>query len=327
MSLRKIKADIASEHGIQIKNEAEDIWLIDRINDAACEIYMSEDLPNSLKEQNFTFKDKQEVITLPWHVGEVRGIRRPCYNDQHPITLHDLRPRYHLNSWGDVSPDVWRIVGVKPTLINIESILPLTFKVPNPEPGNVTFTAQGMTAGGQLKQYEVVLAEGQTEVKMTNDIAEFNWITKDTVTINTVSIFSGTTLIGELVHVLDRTRYVALHVADNCYLPISGCPCGEVMIDVLYKPLYIPMYRDSDCFQIDGYEHNIVLKFGEMYTRDPAESGSYKSKLDNRANNQANDVQQGRVTKVNFGFNQTLQTYRAVTNPYYCDYNSIYGRD
>ena len=96
------------------------------LNRAAVMIYDQYDLPGSVFEQFFCVDNNQHVVTFPWYVGAIRGVR--WHDSSRLITLTDMRPRYHGVPW--TQPYLkWRQIQSTPLHTPLTNAGPLTFQI------------------------------------------------------------------------------------------------------------------------------------------------------------------------------------------------------
>jgi len=163
MSLKNILQDISTQFGIDITDTTERELYIERINQVSGELYNSMDLPGSVKEQIFQVDDRDNYqVSFPHYVDKLRAIR--FYNSNGgPITLEDMRPRYHLRRWGTNGLLKYRIKAQNARLAkHIENAAPLTFSLPTGklEVSDVVIDIVGRTVDSQQIEERITLIAG-----------------------------------------------------------------------------------------------------------------------------------------------------------------------
>jgi len=125
MPLSTILSKYASTLTIALDNQQQRTYAIDRINEAAREMWQAFDLIGSLREQVFDWDTTKNIIALPSYVHSVRGMKY-WFSDV-PVTLRDMRPRYSRQSQWVNSLD-WRLLAKSVLHTTIENASVLKFK-------------------------------------------------------------------------------------------------------------------------------------------------------------------------------------------------------
>lgn len=260
MSLRTIRAEIAADEGIKIDTASEKAYLDDKINKAAQELYEQNDLEGCLREQIFRTTSSDQQISLPFYVWEVRLVRN--YDYLRPITVQDMRPRYHFYGW--VEPFCrWRMkYSGHPVERNISNVGPLTITLPRACTSAFTITVIGQTGEAQRIQEYVTFAAGEVSKDTIENYIAIESFTKNRVNNEDVVIEDmGGTQLAAIPNSELKSSYTILQIADRFQ---TGD--GQLMLfEVLYKSRFTPMSNDDDSFICgDKFDRAIYFKTLEL---------------------------------------------------------------
>ena len=301
-------------------------YCLSEANRAAKELWETNDLVFALREQYFKLANDDVQVTLPYYVGHIRGARRPCFSQQHPVELNDMGPRYHYNAWGGVSTMQWRIKHTTPLLRPITSAGPLTIKVSKVQTSDVVFTVQGTTPYSQRTVTEVTLPTGDKVVNLDTVYTDITSISKNAVTTCDAVVYSqiDDLPISAIPSHLTKARYLILNVYEDC--------CGEwrtpqyntFNVEVLYKPLFFPFYFDGDEFQAEGYDEAVVQKVLANQERDPEKKREILKSLGGILTGRLEDFKRGQTSPVNQRRDAFLSAYEHIyENPYGSTYGQV----
>lgn len=274
MSLQKILLDIASECGVSISDDTERLWAIKMVNDAAKELWETEDLVGSLRELTFNIdSDAQSssMVSLPGYVDQLRGVKYSQVLGG-KIPQNDMRPRYHFGrGWGaNAFAMPVRVVResspLKRDIINASII---TFSIPESEDNDIVITIVGETTNSSRTAEKVTIIAGSTEVSTVgNFIGDLINIEKTSTNINNITITDvDYNELGVIFNNELKPKYKWLELQDNNVLRgQSNTSPIYTSIDILYKPKFIPFVELFDEFQAsDKYDRAIFYKFQELY--------------------------------------------------------------
>lgn len=306
MSLRNIVATTVAEFGIDVAQNYD--WLLAQINNAAQELHLSLDLVGALREQVFILPSDEDVVTLPFYVGDIRAIRKPKVSTE--ITLTDLRPRYHLYQWGGVAYDKFRIIGTSPIARELPAEMAITY-----HPKDALFTGCMVSVvGSTCRAARTVESLFVTkEVTGTVVFTDIESISKSIFTNYDVDIYSGTTIIATIANCMLRSKYTKIQVSDNCLSNVTFCSDSCRCVEVLYKQEFLPFVNDSDEFICEEYDQAIGWQFGVNYTKSSTDKQFYADKVRGYCSNKARTQEFGKQIIINFGPNRFLESYRYVT--------------
>lgn len=249
MPLSYILRRLYAETGLGTESRT---YLIDRINEAARQLYNKSDLPISLKECNIRANSNAE-LALPPFIGELRAIRSTDWNDQ--WELFDLRPRYNSREWPNVWKN-WRIKEYSPIKLEIENAAPVTATVPTLD-ATLEIYISGETVDSNNARETLVM--NSVEEVGTKSFTSIKSIQKNKITDENVTILDADENELAIIYAdqLDA-RYVIVDV--SAYPDLEHCPDGTYTMEVLYKPRMPILYNDQDVFPVDGMDDIIVLK-------------------------------------------------------------------
>lgn len=212
------------------------------LNRAAVMIYDQYDLPGSVFEQFFCVDNNKFVITFPWYVGAIRGVR--WHDSSRLVTMRDMRPRYHGVPW--TQPYLqWRQISATPLHTPLTNAGPLTFQISAAEtqPFDIIINGQTSMAAntteiitftpGDLVKNSVNLFEPENPFGITS-------IKKSAYTSSDVAVLVSATQ-AEVGRIANNQLY-----ASNIRVQIldwnAGTPfiLGEDCVEVLYKQRFSP---------------------------------------------------------------------------------------
>jgi len=278
-------------------------WLLEKVNQAAFELWKSDDLTHSVLEQVFEFDTENSQLTLPHYVGEVRGLRE--YNSGVAITLKDMRPRYNHYAWNSVGQWKYRVRGISPILRDLENSAPLTVTLVKPELIAVNVTITGATEFSARLSETVTIAAGATS---GNTVANFfpssvapqaiSEIKKDIVTKHNVEITDAD---GELIAVIPSnelsTRYTLVEIGDKFFNWSVNHNCVEVLFKLNYRPFVV----DTDEYPVSGYDDTIMWKVLENNATKIEDAIAFRKKASSLKSDLATDTEVSLDQDIKFG--------------------------
>lgn len=310
MPLKDILLKVSAEiYGSKLSTTADRDLIVRKINSAAKELYDSQDLIGSLREQVFNadLTDNWQ-ITLPYYVQHIRGVRTPC---KMPTKLEDMLPRYISEDWSSHSMS-WRKKHITPLSHTLDAASKLTFTLSGIETEDVIIYITGSTPTAQRTTETVIIAAGLTSVTTLNNYVDFPGITvirkKDLTTYNISITNDANVEVGFLPNCELEARNTIIQVVNGCCTPtncgISGCKCWEI----LYKLHFIPFSGDFDEFPCEGYDDAIFWKCAELWwaTQDGKQETAIlaNQKCTSIIEQIAADAKKGQILKFDFGKNK-----------------------
>ena len=260
MQFLELRQRLGREIGLRPEDQAQNAVLAELINDAALEIYEQTDLPNSLREQTIQVNsdNNSQVVTLPAHMMEVRGIRDYVM----AVTLHDMRPRYHNHPWPTGSMYTFRLLGETAICRSIENDTVLTMDT---QAEDVTVTVSGATeAAAQISGDFDRLGAGSAS---TINWTEVHSVSKNLYTsVDVILKNAANQEVARVLNFLKDSRYIQLELIERPQTPLSPAIVqpGRVL-DVLYKPYFRPLRLNTDTFQVAGFDVAIIYKAVAIY--------------------------------------------------------------
>jgi hypothetical protein len=212
------------------------------LNRAAVMIYDQYDLPGSVFEQFFCVDNNQHVITFPWYVGAIRGVR--WHESSRLVTLTDMRPRYHGVPW--TQPYLkWRQMNSTPLHTPLTNAGPLTRSISAIETQPFDVIVNGQTSRA-ANVTEIVTFTPNNLVKSTVNLFEpespfgITSIKKSRYTNSDVVILNSATQ-GEIGRIPNNQLYASnmrVQILDwNASTPFI---IGEDCVEVLFKQRFSP---------------------------------------------------------------------------------------
>jgi hypothetical protein len=266
MPLAAIRNKCAADVGIDL-SDATQLALLDRkINEAAKELYESDDLVGCLREQIFQIDPADEQITLPWYVYQVRGVRQDERRTK--IERNDMRPRYSTKDWGPEHRWRWRFKGYTPLAMQPTNYAPFIVSIPVAETVAFNVIITGCTTTASRVADQLTFAVGDISKTATKQFQPgqlpecVESIKKDRWTQQDVTIKDAD---GNAIAVIPNSelesRNMLVHVSDFQGMTVADVFC----VEVLYKLRFSPMYLDYDEFFCRGYDDAIYFKFLERW--------------------------------------------------------------
>jgi len=315
MTLYHLRQRLHRELGLSRTNDNQVEVLDALINDAAYEIYTQTDEPRVLREMSFRLDttDPLPRITLPGYIGEIRAMRRGFV----PVTLHDMRPKYHTNPWPKDNLYTFRMLGETPLCRSIDNSLPF-YMDPVDGPEDLEVTIVGKTADAhELHASFDKNGEGTAQTALWEEVYA---ITKNTTTAVDIILRLGTSDGDEMSRIYNyatQALYLELELRESPFDGACGCttnsvPAGNCLcIEVLYKPVFRPLQTETASYQVTGYDNAIIYKAVEIYrlrglgasaTQDQINAAlAHAKRADDVLKNSIQDKIQGEQLVINFG--------------------------
>lgn len=243
-----ILQEVAQDVGKSWTDPGSRSWLTRQINNAAREIYSTEDLFGCEREQIITLEANQQQITLPWYVESVLGLRN--YDTRKSVELVDMRPRYSRDGWKRAAQN-------SPTLqYRLKGEVALS-KDLSDEAGLVISLPDGVV---NTKQFSVTIVGSNSQASRVTEIITFNSGDKSKTTQN---FFSGVTAIlksSETSYDLTVTdvggnvvAFIPCHLRTVTYkllqvLDRTEQQSQDTLVELLFKHKFEPFVNDTDCF-------------------------------------------------------------------------------
>jgi hypothetical protein len=251
---------ISETIGVLDTSVDKDTQLLMWANRGARYLYDNYDLPGTVKEQFFCVDWTQYVVTLPWYVGAVRGLRYSQSSQR--INQIDMRPRYNTSPW--VQPlFTFRTLNTTPLESSLTQSGTLTFTIAEAQtaPFTVTIIGQTATASRVIESLTFNVGDVQkTSVNQWSQEAPFGLIALKKTVYTTSDIIVTQTATGVQVATIPNGQYEAI----NTRIQINDwnvTPYGwtsDDCIEVLYKQRFQPFFSLDDSWIDERLEQALV---------------------------------------------------------------------
>lgn len=325
MSLQKILLDISTELGISVATDAERSWIIEKINDAARELYESQDITGCLREQTFNADSDgpqfSSLVALPYYVDQIRGMRFSKLMGG-KISANDMRPRYHFGrGWGtDSFVMPYRIVRERaPLKRDISNASVLKFTIPEAEAVDVVINIVGETTNSARSAEQVTLIAGDLSVTSSGNFVDVTHIEKSAVNVNDIII---TDVEDNELGVIPNSEVIPIYK----WLELQDSNAGFAgstqfnqltAMDFLYKVRFTPFVNLYDEFPCPKCDRIIFYKFAEYYegqqTGHETRVAMAAAKSAQLLDNLNTDSEAGKDMEIEFGsngFTEAQQPFR-----------------
>lgn len=298
MALLDILKILDSLDGIQTTDPAQKSLAIARINEAAKEIWESDDFPESLEEEVVDLNVDSQVVALPWYVEYLRGWR--YFESRTTGELADKRNRYRDGNSSEIWSKRWRSIKHYPLMhdINNASILELTLPAPESEEFSVNIV--GTTSNSTKTQETVTFAPGEiVKVSVGNFRDPIFNITKSKPTAYDITV---TDVNGNVLARIPNHRvfchYHLIQILDSESTVLTGTSSS---VEILFKKKFNDLVNDYDEFLFgDKYDKAIYWKYKEHSADNTDSAKAYSIKCDQVLGDIAKNSMA--ETKLNIGF-------------------------
>ncbi len=237
------------------------------INRAGRELYYGWDLPGSCFERYFTVNSTTQLITLPWYVEEIRGIRRATYASK--IQLVDMSPRYHYRPWKQPTCQ-WRIMGESALATNLTQAGRLVITLAGAETDTLIVTIAGQTTTSGMCEEQVTFEPGVLTQTTVNQWSQDNptgirSISKSMTTRHDLTVTEevGGAVVATIPNHLLLSKNKLLQVHDGNYSLVYS---PNETVEILFKWPYKTLDSDYDLFVgTERFDDAIVWKVREHY--------------------------------------------------------------
>lgn len=271
MSLKYILDRVVSEAGISSPdlNPEQRAAIVDKINEAAEEIYEKQDYPGCLREC-FVRVTANMRVSLPPFIGQLRAIRHATAKFNYHWSLNDMRPRFTGMDWPN-KWNKWRVIGDSPTALEFTNTAPgnIIYPVVDDE---LTITLIGETLLSNRQKDSVVCSvvnSAATPLEWTSNFLSFSSIKKSKVTDYNVLIKDADENEIAIIYADQlESRFMIVDVSQYPNISCGDCADGTYTMEVLYKARLPRLERDDDEFPVRGYDNVIVLKTKQLLAED-----------------------------------------------------------
>ena len=210
------------------------------VNYAWKELWNADDLPNSVFEIAVAPVDNNARISLPWFVGDIRGVKMNTWGRER-IHLQTPRPWYQDDTYAQ-SPYTWKILGTSPLVHAVSNASTLTLRFNEAVTARTTVSLLGPNDNGALVRDQVIFEIGDTEHESVQRYTDLSTITKDTITPANLTVFDANdTEIAIVPNDGFEAKNTIAQITDKCFKICNWCRC----FDVLFKKVTPYLYYDE----------------------------------------------------------------------------------
>ena len=153
------------------------------VNNVLREIWMTEDIEGTLLEID-VLPDQQRIITLPWYVFQIKGVKRIVGEAQRLVTPRSAYMDFHYTQ----APYEWRILGRGPLFKSFANPGPVTLKLRKPATEAFTVTVRAADDFGVDSTEEVPFSPGEREHTTTGSYVNIQALAKSGPTSTDVEV-------------------------------------------------------------------------------------------------------------------------------------------
>jgi len=275
------------------------------INFAWRETWNSDDLPNSLFEISVTPVDSNARISLPWYVGEVRGVKQNYGYGRTRIELNTPRPYYQDQVYLQ-SPFTWRNLGSSPLVRSITNATTVNLTFTEPVTKAVTVSLIGPNDNGSNDREQIVFDINDITKTSTKRFTDFNAIAKSVITETDLIVKDSNDVeLARIPNLAFEAKNTIWQITDKCFVACNYCRC----FDVLYKLPAPYLYFDE---QAVPFEEVLMAKTMEWIAL-PKEGQEQKAVLYGEKAKQLiiqyNANERGIEHKIDLGINKFNTAY------------------
>jgi hypothetical protein len=219
------------------------------------------DLPGTVIEQFFCYDTTQHVISLPWYVGSVRGIR--LSKSSRKVALNDMRPRYNVSPWTQPLFK-FRQLAPSPLSTGLTQSGTLTFVLSAAETFPVNITVIGQTATASRVVEILTFNVGDTSKTTVNQWSQeapfgITALKKDVLTSSDVQVLqtADSLVVGTIANTQLEAQNIRVQVLD-WNLTQSWNSGYDDCLEVLYKKRYTPFVSIDDSWIDERLDQALV---------------------------------------------------------------------
>lgn len=279
MALKDILLDVGSVLGLDVTNANEQAYHIQKINEAAFELYKILDIPGCYREQIWQYSDEDNYqISFPWQVGKLRAIRHYNVSNGGKMTLENLAPRFHNERWGTQGVMKFRIAKIgAPLARSINNAALFTFTLQAVEASDVVINLVGKTANSEKFKETLTIVAGALAVTTTQSYESFETIRKTDYCVNDIVItdIDGQEM-GRISAACLAPSYTIVNIREDDFTYTTSNSYPWNTVEILYKHAFVPFKNMYDNFICPDCDKIIFWKFVEHYC-------AYKPGLEDKA--------------------------------------------
>lgn len=217
------------------------------INYAWKELWETDDLPNSLFEVTVQPTDSNAIISLPYYVGTIRGVKQNIVGRER-IALNTPRPYYQDETYA-LLPWRWRILGTSPINHSILNATTVTLTFDRPCVEQTIVTLMGPDDRGEEVREQIIFEIGDITKESTRRYSDFSQIAKNTYTTNNLRVLNAQNEeLGFVPNMAYDAKYTIVQITDQCNKTQNWCRC----FDILYKKICPILYFDEQPVAIEN---------------------------------------------------------------------------
>ncbi len=197
------------------------------INFAWCDLWNSSDLPNSVFEVTVKPEGEDAIISLPWYVGTIRGVRLNASKVR--VHLFDPRPFYQDNKFYQNTLE-WKLLGINPLKTHIinATTIDLSIEIAEEQEFKVYLTGANDNASSDTEV--VTFQAGELEKSTIKRCTQYTSIVKDLLTKSDVTITGANDEdLGIIANCEYEARNQIIQITDKCVNESNFCRCFDVV--------------------------------------------------------------------------------------------------
>lgn len=276
------------------------------INYAWKEIWSSDDMPDSLFEVTVLVDVATSRVSLPWYVGEIRGVRMNTFGPR--VVLNTPRPAYQDESY-ILSPYTWRILGSSPLNSSITNATTLDVSFVEPVSETVIVSLIGPNDNGTDVREQLTFKAGEKIHRSIQRFTDLSALTKDKITQTDMVVVNldGTT-IASVPNSQFEARVKVVQITDKNFIVCNNCRC----YDILYKKVTPYLYFDETYVP---FEESLMAKTMEWILLPKDGQNDKANAFGEKARNllvQFNGNERSTEHKMDLGVNKFNSNYRGL---------------
>jgi hypothetical protein len=273
MALRDILPELAADNGYKLSEPEARAYLINNLNAVAKDWYNTLDLSWCWREQYMEIGVADQLISFPWYVDRIAGMREPDGN--FVLNTMTMKPRYQKVTWSNIIefPRITRKLPLKRALNGYEK---LYIHLKKASSQDIIFNFAGRTTYAERHTEQVVVTAGTLVKPFAALYEEINSITKmersdvDIIISRSEDVDDESSYVGEMPNHQDECLNIIIQAGD--FYTLFG---QTRIIEVLYKQKFIPFFDDSDEFPCTNI-YDKALQLGahaRLMGKDPTKLG------------------------------------------------------
>lgn len=299
--LLDILKDIKSETGRDYLQSSQKAILTSRVNDAAKEIYESQDLEGSLDEQVFDLAVNSQLVALPWYAAYPRGWR--YFDGRMSFKSNDIKNRYNDGIGDEVWVYNFRSIRYSPISRDLTNETRLTFTLASAESVEFNIKIAGSTSISERITDTITFPVGTLSVSsiLTFKTPIFSIIKSIPTSYNITVTDAEANEIAFLPNHRTRSYFHIIQILDTETLPVYTTNAG---VEILYKLRFNKMNELYDEFLYgDTYDKAIFWKYLEQNSKDPISAAGFQLKCNQVIDSIKSDAKIAKREKLNLPAN------------------------